>query len=78
MIPRYTTVSVELSKLHALHFFDILFQIEYMYSLTFMAFGAGLFVPFVKYKMKLPYIGEIHAPRIVIHMKVYRKMPLIF
>ncbi len=30
----------------------------YIYSLTFMAFGAALFVPFVKYKMKLPYIGR--------------------
>jgi len=33
-------------------------KVEYLYSMSFMAFGAFLFVPFVSYKMKLPGIGN--------------------
>jgi L-type amino acid transporter 9 len=40
---------------------DALLQVEYLYSLTFMALGGLLFVPFVSYKMRMPFIGE-HFP----------------
>ena len=33
-------------------------KIEYVYSIVFMFFGAALYVPFVSYRLKLPYIGE--------------------
>ncbi len=33
-------------------------KLEYVYSIAFMAFGALLYVPFVTYKMKLPYVGK--------------------
>ena len=34
-------------------------KLEYAYSIAFMLFGASLYVPFVKYKLRLPFIGEI-------------------
>ena len=34
-------------------------KVEYIYSMTFMAFGALIYVPFVSYKLKLPLIGKI-------------------
>ena len=33
-------------------------KLEYAYSIAFMLFGASLYVPFVKYKLRLPFIGE--------------------
>ena len=33
-------------------------KVEYVYSMLFMAAGAALYLPFVTYKMKLPYVGE--------------------
>ena len=33
-------------------------KLEYAYSVAFMVFGASLYVPFVKYKLRLPFIGE--------------------
>ena len=34
-------------------------KLEYAYSIAFMIFGATLYVPFVKYKLRLPFIGEL-------------------
>ncbi len=30
--------------------------------MAFMAFGAALFIPFVHYKVKLPYVGKLDFP----------------
>ena len=32
---------------------------EYAYSIAFMLFGAALYVPFVKYKLRLPFIDSV-------------------
>lgn len=33
-------------------------KMEYLYSMTFMAFGALIYVPFVYYKLRLPFLGN--------------------
>ena len=33
-------------------------KMEFIYSIVFMLCGAAIYVPFVHYRMKLPYMGE--------------------
>ena len=53
-------------------------KLEYAYSIAFMLFGASLYVPFVKYKLRLPFIGETIKVGCEVHMKYYVRKILIF
>ena len=33
-------------------------KLEFIYSIVFMCCGAAIYVPFVHYRMKLPYMGK--------------------
>ena len=44
-------------------------KLEYAYSIAFMLFGASLYVPFVKYKLRLPFIGETIKQILNIHKR---------
>ena len=59
-------------------------KLEYAYSIAFMLFGASLYVPFVKYKLRLPFIGEIvietlikenKGDRIIFHFRLSDPLP---
>ena len=54
-------------------------KLEYAYSIAFMLFGASLYVPFVKYKLRLPFIGETNRARVGcdVHIKYIRKISIV-